>query len=115
MPLVGADDENNGTVAPPQGLDFFEDVKGNYYNGLQNKDGEDRIAPGSVVLTDGKARALSDREERGLLRYVNGTRGDERCILVGVEDLLSVHREKRKMTRRSRCRRRQGRQRLPWT
>jgi hypothetical protein len=35
---------------------------GDYYDGLQNKDGKDRIAPGSAVLTDGKARALSDRE-----------------------------------------------------
>ena len=34
---------------------------GDYNNGLQNKDGEDRIALGSTVLTDGKARALSDR------------------------------------------------------
>ena len=90
------------TMATPQGLDFFEDVKGNYYNGLQNKDGEDRIAPGSVVLTDGKARALSDREERGLLRYVNSIRGDERCILVGVEDLSSARRVRRKMALRHR-------------
>jgi hypothetical protein len=100
MPFVGADDENDGTVALPQGSEFFEDVKGNYYDGLQNKDGEDRIALGSAVLTDGKARALSDREERGL--HVNGTRGDERCILVGVEDLSSAHRARRKMALRRR-------------
>ena len=31
---------------------------GNYNDGLQNKDGEDRIAPGSAILTNGKARAL---------------------------------------------------------
>jgi hypothetical protein len=37
---------------------------GDYYDG----------APGSAILTDGKARALSDREERGLLWYVNATR-----------------------------------------
>ena len=50
-PFVGADDENDGTVAPPQGSDFFEDVyDGDYYDGLQNEDGEDRIAPGSAVL-----------------------------------------------------------------
>jgi hypothetical protein len=79
-PLVGADDENDGTVAPPQGSEFFEDVEGNYYDGLQNEDGKDRIASVSAVLTDGIARALSDWEERGLLCYVNGTRGDERCI-----------------------------------
>ena len=36
---------------------------GNYNDGLQNKDDEDCIAPGSAVLTDGKARALSKREE----------------------------------------------------
>ena len=48
---------------------------GDYNDGLQNKDGEDRISPGSAVLTDGKARALSDREEQGLLRCVNDTRG----------------------------------------
>jgi hypothetical protein len=51
MPFIGADDENNGTVAPPQGSDFFEDVyDGDYYDGLQNKNSEDRIAPGSAVL-----------------------------------------------------------------
>ena len=31
------------------GSEFFEDIKGNYYDGLQNEDGEDRIAPGSAV------------------------------------------------------------------
>ena len=49
-PFVGADDENDGTVAPPQGSLFFEDVDGDYNDGLQNKDGKDRIAPGSAVL-----------------------------------------------------------------
>jgi hypothetical protein len=49
-PFVGADDENDGTVAPLQGLEFFEDVEGDYYDGLQNEDGEDRIAQGSAVL-----------------------------------------------------------------
>ena len=49
-PIVGADDEIDGTVVPPQGSEFFEDVEGDYYNGLQNEDGEDRIAPGSAVL-----------------------------------------------------------------
>jgi hypothetical protein len=40
MPFVGADDENDGTVAPPHGSDFFEDVyDGDYYDGLQNEDG----------------------------------------------------------------------------
>jgi hypothetical protein len=43
-------DNNEGTVAPPQGLEFFKDVEGDYYNGLQNKDGEDHIATGSAVL-----------------------------------------------------------------
>ena len=37
---------------------------GDYYDG----------APGSAVLTNGKARALFDREEQGLLRYVNVAR-----------------------------------------
>jgi hypothetical protein len=50
-PFVGADDENDGMVAPPQGPDFFEDIyDGDYYDGLQNEDGEDRIAPGSAIL-----------------------------------------------------------------
>ena len=49
-PFVGDNDENDGAVAPPQGSEFFEDVKGDYYDGLQNEDGEDRIAPGSAVL-----------------------------------------------------------------
>ncbi len=49
-PFVGADDEIDGTVAPPQGSEFFKDVEGDYYNGLQNEDGEDCIAPGSAVL-----------------------------------------------------------------
>ena len=50
-PFVGANDENDGTVAPPQGSDFFEDVyDGDYYDGLKNEDGEDCIAPGSAVL-----------------------------------------------------------------
>ncbi len=49
-PFVGADDENDGAVAPPQGSEFFEGVEGDYYDGLQNEDGEDRIAPGSAVL-----------------------------------------------------------------
>jgi hypothetical protein len=96
-PFAGAEDNNNGMVAPPQGLAFFEDVKGNYYDGLQNKDGEDHITPGSAVLTDGKARALSDREEQVLLRYINSTQGDKRCILVGVEGLSSAHRVRKKM------------------
>ncbi len=48
--FVGADDEIDGTVAPPQGSEFFEDVEGDYYVGLQHEDGEDRIAPGSAVL-----------------------------------------------------------------
>jgi hypothetical protein len=34
MPFVGANDNNDGTVAPPQGSAFFQDAKGNYYNGL---------------------------------------------------------------------------------
>jgi hypothetical protein len=63
MPFVGADNNNNGTAAPPQGLAFFQDIKGDYYNGLQKGDGKDHIAPGSAVLTDGEARALSNREE----------------------------------------------------
>ena len=50
MPFVGADDENDGTVAPPQGSAFFEDIKGDYYDGLQDKDGKDRIAPGYAIL-----------------------------------------------------------------
>jgi hypothetical protein len=37
MPFVGVHDDNDGTVAPPQGSEFFED-------------GEDGIAPGSAVL-----------------------------------------------------------------
>ena len=49
-PFVGAHDDNDGTVAPPRGSEFFEDVEGDYYDGLQNEDGEDRIAPGSAVL-----------------------------------------------------------------
>jgi hypothetical protein len=60
MPFVGADDNGNGTAVPLQGSAFFKDVKGNYYNGLQNKDGKDHIASGSAVLTDGEARALSN-------------------------------------------------------
>ena len=40
----------DGTVVPPQGSDFFEDVKGDYYDGLQNEDGKDCIVPGSAVL-----------------------------------------------------------------
>ena len=43
MPFVGADDENDGAVVPPQGSEFFEDIKGDYYDSLQNEDGEDRI------------------------------------------------------------------------
>jgi hypothetical protein len=50
MPFVGVHDDNDGTVAPPQGSEFFEDVEGDYYDGLQNEDGEDGIAPGSAVL-----------------------------------------------------------------
>ena len=49
-PFVRANDENDGAVAPLQGSEFFEDVEGDYYDGLQNEDGEDRIAPGSAVL-----------------------------------------------------------------
>ncbi len=50
-PFVGADNKNDGTVVPLQGSDFFEDVYvGDYYNSLQNKDGEDCIARGSAVL-----------------------------------------------------------------
>ncbi len=50
-PFVGADDtENDGTVASPQGLEFLEDVEGDYYDGVQNEDGDDCIFPGSAVL-----------------------------------------------------------------
>ncbi len=49
-PFAGADDENDGTVAPPQGSESFEDVEGDYYDDLQHEDGEDRIAPGSAIL-----------------------------------------------------------------
>jgi hypothetical protein len=49
-PFVGAHDDNDGTVAPPQGSEFFEDVEGDYYDGLQNEDGDDCIALGSAVL-----------------------------------------------------------------
>ena len=49
-PLVGADDEIDSTVAPPQGSEFFEDVEGDCYDGLQNEDSKDHIAPGSAVL-----------------------------------------------------------------
>ncbi len=48
--FVRAHDNYNGTVVPPQGSEFFEDVEGDYYDGLQNKDGKDRIAPGSTIL-----------------------------------------------------------------
>ncbi len=67
-PFVGANDDNDGTAVPPQGSAFFKDIKGNHYDGLQNKDGKDCIALGSAVLTDGKARALSNQEEQGLLQ-----------------------------------------------
>ncbi len=33
-PFVGAHDNNNGTVALPQGSEFSEDIKGDYYEGL---------------------------------------------------------------------------------
>ena len=34
-PFVGADNKSDGTVAPPQCSDFFEDVYvGDYYDGL---------------------------------------------------------------------------------
>jgi hypothetical protein len=50
-PFVGANDENDGTVAPSQGSEFFEDVyDGNYYDGLQHEDSEDRTAPCSAIL-----------------------------------------------------------------
>ncbi len=60
MPFVGAEDDNDCTAALPQGSAFFEDVKDDYYDSLQNKDGKDHTAQGSAVLTDGKAKALSD-------------------------------------------------------
>ncbi len=63
MLFVGADNNNNSTAAPPQGSAFFQDIEGDYYNSLQKGDSKDCIAPGSAVLTDGKARALSDWEE----------------------------------------------------
>ena len=34
MPFVGANDKNNGTVALPQGSEFFKDVEGDYYDSL---------------------------------------------------------------------------------
>jgi hypothetical protein len=63
MPFVGADDNNDSTAAPPQVSAFFQDVEGDYYDGLQKWDDNDCIAPGSAILTNGKARALSDWEE----------------------------------------------------
>jgi hypothetical protein len=51
MPFIGTDDKNHDTVAPPQGSKIFEDVHdGEYYDGLQNKDSEDRITPCSAIL-----------------------------------------------------------------
>ncbi len=56
-PFVVANDENDGTMAPPQGSDFFEDVyDGDYYDGLPNEDGEDPIPPGSAVLRPRQTR-----------------------------------------------------------
>jgi hypothetical protein len=63
MPFVGADDNNDGTAMLPQGLVFFEDVEGNHYDSLQKGDSKNCITLGSAILTDGKARALSDWEE----------------------------------------------------
>jgi hypothetical protein len=63
MLFVRANDDNDSMAVLPQGSAFFEDVKGNYYNSLQKGDCKDCTAPGSVVLTNGKARALSNWEE----------------------------------------------------
>ncbi len=62
-PFIGADDDNNSTAVPPQVSAFFQDIKGDYYDGLQKWDSKDCIALGSAVFTDGEARALSDWEE----------------------------------------------------
>jgi len=103
LPLwrLGADDKNDGTVVPLQGSEFFEDVKGDYHDGLQNEDGKDHIAPGSAILTDAKARALSNWEERGLPVCELHPR-EQGCILVGVEDLSRARRARRKMALRHR-------------
>ena len=77
---------------------------GDYNDGLQNKDGKDHITLVSAIFSDGMARALSDREERGLLRYVNGTQGEE-------EDGLPA--QERRPKRRSCCQQRQGQQQRP--
>ncbi len=74
---------------------------GDYNDGLQKKNGKDCITLVSAVFSDGMARALSDQEERGLLRYVNGIQGEE-------EDGLPA--QERRPKRRSRCRQQQGRQ-----
>ncbi len=49
-PFVGANDKNKRRGGAAAGSEFFEDVEGNYYDGLQNEDGEDHIALGSAVL-----------------------------------------------------------------
>ena len=72
-PFVGAHDNNKGTVVPPQGLEFFEDVEGDYYDGLQNKDGKDRIAPGSAILRPHQTWGGHDRH-----RPRNADGGDRR-------------------------------------
>jgi len=55
-PFIGADDENNGAVAPPQGTDFFEDFEGDYYGDLQNEDARiasPRAPPSSALANLG--------------------------------------------------------------
>jgi len=51
------------------------------------------------VLSDEEDRILTDREDR-LFHYINNTKKVESCILVGVEDLSRIRRE-RKNSRRN--------------
>lgn len=100
--MLGADDEDYGRHGvgaippPPSGLAVsFEDVESDYYDGIPNEEDDHR----DLALTDEEARALSDREERGL--GTSTAPRVERCILVGVEDLSSVRRARRTTVRRT--------------
>ena len=79
LPLwrLGADDENDGTVVPLQGSEFFKDVKGDYHDGLQNEVARitlPRAPPSSPMPRQGRSPIGRSEDSSGMSTAPKGTR-----------------------------------------
>jgi GTP-binding protein HflX len=74
----------------------FEDIESEYdsLSESPSNEGSDYTHFGMNALDEDEERMLTDREDR-LFNYINNTQKIESCILVGVEDLSRVRRNRR--------------------